>query len=304
MEKLNYCLVKKNKFYESIQDMLDLEDLSMNKPDDTENIIYKLKSLLSKSKFIEIKGIDKDKYIGKTDKDFTPNDLLEQIIVDITETNKNENIQGNTLLLYANNKYSFEVIYMENLIDEQEDSNINQFLSITNINLEPIYFDGGIIKTNYETNVPYNDKITIDDILEIIVSSFYHKGLMIEPEGKTTEILFSGDNPSILIGHNFKAESVIELLGLSFVPFVEKEDKNSKPNECVNSVFSTKFKGRVYLTLLSPISTKRHWNLNKEMFDDIKNIIDKEDIVKKIYEDIDKENKIVNPFFLIKKYCI
>ena len=95
-----------------------------------------------------------------------------------------------------------------------------------------------------------------------------------------------------------------EVTAKDVIPFVEKQDKNSKPNDTINSIFNTDFKGRVYLTILSPISTKRHWNLNKEMLGDIKKIIHNESIVKKIYSDIDKENKMINPFFLIKKYCI
>ena len=40
MSNFNYCLVQTNKIYEQIQDMLDLEELSMNNPNDNSKVIY------------------------------------------------------------------------------------------------------------------------------------------------------------------------------------------------------------------------------------------------------------------------
>ena len=62
MSKFNYCLVQTNKIYEQIQDMLDLEEISMNNPNDNSKIFYHLEKIVSKAKFInsgERKGLEK-----------------------------------------------------------------------------------------------------------------------------------------------------------------------------------------------------------------------------------------------------
>ncbi len=52
MSNFNYCLVQTNKIYEQIQDMLDMEEISMNNPNDTSKVIYYLEKIVRNSKFI------------------------------------------------------------------------------------------------------------------------------------------------------------------------------------------------------------------------------------------------------------
>ncbi len=88
---LNYCLVKKNKIYEEITDLMDMEELSMNIPTHTDKIKYQLKKLVSNSKYIQLIGNESN-----------TNNLLEEVIMGITKEDNNPNLQGNTMLLYGN----------------------------------------------------------------------------------------------------------------------------------------------------------------------------------------------------------
>ncbi len=290
MSEFNYCLVKKNKIYEQIQDMLDEEDISMNNINHNFKVQNELGKIIKKANFIQLSNVFN-----------TSDELLEQIFVDITENNKQEGMQGNTIFLFANTKYSFEVIYLEDLNKKQTDVNLNEFATITNMELEPIFNDCAIVKIGYESGSHIHKKINQDDIIEIIVNCFYHKGVLVQEDGSIKELEYSGDNPCLMLGLSFKMQASFQLLGLHFVPYIEPSDKI---NEKASKIFGNEIKGRVFFIVLSPVNGKKFWNLDKEGFEMIYSILQDEEKVKKIDDEIDIEKKAVNPFFLIKKYCI
>ncbi len=288
---LNYCLVKKNKIYEEITDLMDMEELSMNMPTHTDKIKYQLKKLVSNSKYIQLIGNESN-----------TNNLLEEVIMGITKEDNNPNLQGNTMLLYGNDLCYYEVIYMENLRDKnKKDENLNEFASISNINLEPIYGDCAILKTCYENNTPTPGIITLDDVSEILINNFYHMGLMIEPTGKTIELIYSGDSPNNVIGHKFEKTGEINVLGLVFVPWIEK---GKELNTIASKVLGKDIYGRVFLTVLAPIYFRRFWGINTKTLDDITKILDDKTKVEQIQQELSDSSNQINPFFLIKKYCI
>lgn len=289
MSQYNYCYVKKNKIYEEVFDMLEMEELSMSNPDHDEKVKYELSKIIKRSKYIEIKTSE-------------PNteDLIAEIILSITKDYNPEGLQGNTLLVHANDDYYYEVIYMENLIDKKPklDDDINQLATISNIDLEPILNDSAIVKTGYSDGNPVCESITIDDICEIMINNFYHKGILIDEDGNIKELTYSGDNPTIILGNKFQKCNSGDVLGLLILPWVEKSEKI---NLLASKILGIEIKGRVFLMTFSPITNKRHWNLSKEVIEGIIKILDDKDKKVKIYDLIDKENKQSNPFYLIKK---
>ncbi len=290
MSEFNYCLVKVNKIYQQIQDMLDEEDISMNNTNHNFKVQHELGKIIKQATFINFSNIFN-----------TSDELLEQIFVDITEKNKEDGMQGNTLLLFANTRYSFEVIYLEDLRKKQIEDNLNEFATITNLELEPIFNDCGIVKVGYENGTHVHKKITQNDIIEIITNCFYHKGVLVQEDGSLKELEYSGDNPCLMLGLSFKMCASFQLLGLHFVPYIEPSDKI---NEKASKIFGNETKGRVFFIVLSPVNGKKFWSLEKEGFDMILSILSDEEKVKKIDAEIETEKKAVNPFFLIKKYCI
>ncbi len=291
MSGLNYCLIKKNKIYESVQDMMDLEELSMNNPNDNDKVFDKLTNLIKKSKFIELKGNEKD-----------TNSLLEEIMIGITTDNKSENIQGNTLLLYGNDEAYYEVIYMENLIEKKKNNDdLNQFCSMSNTLLEPIYGDCAIVKTGLEKDKHIPKIITMNDICEIFINNFYHKGIIINTDGTTKELIYSGDTPHLVIGEKFKRSGEINVLGLILVPWIED---GKELNGVASKLFGSEIKGRIFLTVLSPVTSKRYWSITIENLNNILTILEDKEKTNQIGNDIIESNYTINPFFLIKKYCI
>ncbi len=297
---LKYGLIKKNKFYENLCDMLELEEISMNEPKDNQKVFDKLEKFISKLKYISVKGIDID-----LDHEATSNDLLEQLMIDITEDNKGENMQGNSILLYSNENYSFDVIYLEDLVNEQKESDINELLTITNINLEPIYHDGGIVKMSWKNGIPTQESLNSKDIYEIILKTFYHTGIIIEPNGKMIELEYTGEDPFKVIGSGFVKGDICELFNLNFVLWVENSTTSDSKikNKIISELFSKDVYGRVFLTVLSPVYNKRFWDINISTVNNFITLLKDKEKVDKIYKDLNEESgKISNPFFIIKKH--
>ena len=167
--------------------------------------------------------------------------------------------------------------------------------------MEPIYGDCAIIKTGFKNNQTIPKKISIDDIVNIFINNFYHKGVMIDTDGKTTELIYSGETPHQVIGSKFERYGEIKVLGLVMVPWIEK---SNIVNSIGTKILESEMKGRIFLTVLSPISFKRYWGISIQCLNNILSILDNKEKVNKINDEIIESNFTINPFFLIKKYCI
>jgi hypothetical protein len=132
-------------------------------------------------------------------------------------------------------------------------------------------------------------------------------GVMINIDNTMQEIEFTGENPNLIIGEKFKMLSPFNLFGLTFVGFLEKGEKI---NELASKIYGNEIKGRFYLAVMCPITNKKFWSIDIEF---IKNLLI---LLKYLYGSVDEKNKIEelekelnddklkNPFFLIKKYCV
>lgn len=300
MTSQNYCLIKKNKIYEDLYDVLEDKELIMDNPNHKESIKYEIKNLAKtyyNKKMITISNI------------FDTSDAtLEDLMINITgETNEDQNVQGNTLLAYANSNFMYEVVFMEQLGITKSDDDLNQLSSIGNIELAPIYGQTAIVKTSYLNGSLTSSIILEEDITDLIINNFYHTGVLINQDSSTLELEFAGDNPNIVLGGNFKMLSPLSLFGLHLVCYHED---GIQENVSASKIYGKELKGRLYITTLCPITNKRFWSITSDFLNDLMKLLDyttgTPEHKKKIdeLEDELNDDKLKNPFFLIKKYCV
>jgi hypothetical protein len=284
----NYCIIKKNKIYEELYDNVEQEELSMNNPNHEDKIKYLIEKTITNNKEIE--------FYHNENTDM--NSLFEELLEILLNHDTQKNSQGNTLLLYADLNEMYEMIFIEqdNYFD---DSDLNQFASISNSDLKTIYNSCGIIKTVYKNDKIKNDLISSKDINKILYYNFYHIGLMVDELNNMKELVFSGDMPYNFIGSNFKMLGSFERVGLHIVVF--KEEGKIK-NEKVSKFCEMEICGRVYITLLNPPNNKKFSNFTKDLFNLILTIMDNKSIIDNIEKEI-IDDKLSNPFLIIKKYA-
>jgi hypothetical protein len=190
-----------------------------------------------------------------------------------------------------------EVLFIEK--DENfEDCELNEFASISNYDLQPIYNCCALFKTNYKDNKIKNKLITLKDIEKIMYNNFYHVGLLVDCDGNTKEIVFSGDIPHNFIGSSFKLGGNFERLGLHLALFVEE---GNRVNEIATRLYGNETKGRVYITLLNPPFNKKFGNFTKELLDIILKVLNNSENVKQIEKEV-MDDKMDNAFMIINKY--
>lgn len=298
MESHNYCLVKKNKLYEDLYEILEESELIMDNPNHKSSIKYKIKTLV-KSYF--------NNKISISNTFSTSNESLEDLMVEITGNSEDESLQGNTLLMFANNESMYEVVFMEQLGITKSDSDLNQLASISNIELAPIYGNVSIVKSSYVGGKLTNGLVTEDDIINLVTNNFYHGGVMINSDGTTLELEFSGDNPNIMIGGNFKQLPPVQMFGLTLVGYNEE---GTELNKLASELYGKEIKGRLYVATLCPITNNRFCGITLDIVQNLIKLIrfsegspEEKEVIDKINKELE-DDKLKNPFFLLKKYCV
>ena len=298
----NSLLVYQNKFYKELSEMVKEENLPM----------FDINYLPSIKKIFKNFFSSKDYFVNTIS--FTdPNSLLEECMVQITKNNNSENMDGNTIIIYGDEDKMYDIFYLEDLItkrtDEeiQEQDNLNEFGSICNIDLEPIYKDCAIFKTIYENGFYMNSEITEEDLLEITLNNFYHKGVLLL-ENEIEEIIFPGEIP-IINEYKLVKMDVINIFGLFLLPWEIQEEIKDEcieyliENHNASIIFNKKITSKIFLTILSPGNQKKIWNLSKKILVNIIDLLENEEKCRQLGKDIEANVKVTNPFFLIKKYC-
>jgi hypothetical protein len=292
--KSNYCELKKNNIYREIYDELLDEELNMNNPSHNDKIKHWIEKKINSSDYVVLSNIFTNK-----------ENLLEDLILKISHDANNPNIQGNTILMYANDNSMYELFYMEDLTKKISDSELNEFCSITNIFLQPVYWTCGVLKSNYDNGKKiYLDTVTKSDIAKLFIQNFYHQGVMINPDGTIIEIEFTGENPLQMIGNNFVMTNKIDLFGFNIVPWIEKTNnsqEHTQLNETVSKLFGYEIYGRVFMCIVCPNTNKKFWDITKMTIKNILKIIDNNEIREKIQKDIEQSDINANPFYFIKK---
>lgn len=308
--KYNYCLIKENNIYAEIYDELLDEELNMNNLDHS----FKIKQWIEKK-------INSSNYINISNYFNSKNEVLEDIILKISSDVNNDNLQGNTLMISCDENSVYELFYMEDLTKPIPSDKLNEFGSISNIFLQPVCWNCGILKSSYvdtigvrnSTQLKLNqsnsmtksdlvelDSITKSDIVKIFLDNFYHQGVMLNIDGSMIEIEFVGEDPFKTIGTNYVQSRTFDLFGFNFVPFIEKNSKSLNCN--ATKLIGNETNGRVFLTLVCPNTNKKYWNINSNTIIKILSIIDNDEIKNKISKDIINDEININPFYYIKKY--
>jgi hypothetical protein len=291
----NYCFLQKNNIYEQIYELLEECELTMNNRDHYNSIKFKIDKYITSNKFIQI-----------SENYSTIDELFEELMVKIVESNnkysdvKQDNLQGNTILSYADDNIMYEIVYLEDVITTNiSDANLNQLATISNVDISAIYGDCAIIKTSYENNILSTRVISIDDIKNLIMNNFYHIGVMINTDETMLEVMFIGDNPNSIIGPNFKQLPLVNMYGLTLVCY---QEESNIENKVASKLIGNSLSGRVFITTLCAISNKRFWSLSKNSINNLLKLLDDKESSNLINKEI-MSDKLKNPFFLIKKYC-
>ena len=291
--KSNYCELRKNKIYAEVYDELLDEELNMNNPSHNDKIKYWMEKKLKSSNFIQISNTFENKH-----------DLIEDLILKIDDdANNNSNIQGNTLMMYADDNSMYELFYMEDLTKKIPESELNEFGSITNIFLQPVCWTCGIFKSSYgnDGNI-YSDTITKSDVIKLYIQNYYHKGVMLNPDGSMTEIEFTGENPFNIIGNNFTQSNTLDLFSFNLIPWIENLS-STQLNENASKIIGNEIYSRVFFTIVCPNTNKKFWDITPTTIVNIIKIIDNKEIQTKIQHEIDQAEININPFYFIKK-CV
>lgn len=288
----NYCLIEKNKIYGELFDELLEEELSMNKQEDNDKIKRYIGNKIISNNYIKISEVFT-----------TQDDIMSDIINKITENTDNKNLQGNTVILYADDNNMYEAFHMEDLTHtlELSDNDLNEYSSLSNIHLLPIYWGCGIFKSSYNDGKIIGNIINKEDIIKIYNENYYHKGVLINTNGQMQEIEFTGENPSKVIGMGFVCSNPTDIIGFSILPFIEKNNTDDK-NIIASKLFKRNINGRVFLGLLCPTTNKKYWSIHIETINNILKIMNDETKMNNIYQEIDSDNKYINPFYLLKKH--
>jgi hypothetical protein len=264
----NYCLVKPNKIHENLHDILTDEELFMHNMEHKYNIKKIMDNLIVKN--VELsKTFD----ISKTN--------YNELAVAISKDYNYEHITLNTLYIDMNKDYNYELVYIE---EKLEDMELNQFGTIINAELEPIYGMCAIVKSDKNKK---GMLITLDDIKNIYFNIYYHIGLMVNPTN-VSEITFTSEIIQRCIGNSYKQLEDLEILGLNLVLYQDKQDNIL--NEKITKLYNKNMYGSFFITSVMPISLKKHINFNNDLLDlliQIKsNPIRYEEIIKNITIDV------------------
>lgn len=289
--KLNYCELQRNKIYAEIYDELLDEELNMNNPSHNDKIIDWIDKKIKSTDFIQISNTFKDQQ-----------DLMEDLILKISADASTPNIQGNTLMMYANDNSMYELFYMEDLTKKIPESELNEFGSITNIFLQPVCWTCGIFKSSYGNDGQiYPDIITKSDVAQLYIHNHYHKGVILNLDGTMVELEFTGENPFNMIGNNFTQSNTLDLFGFNIIPWIEKSTSSTQLNENASKIMGYEVYSRVFISIVCPNTNKKFWDITCITIKNILKIIDNNDIQDKIQKEIEQAEININPFYFIKK---
>jgi len=277
---MNYSIISPNKLHEEIAELLEDKNLKMINLDNKDLITYHIEMYIKNSNYINYSNTFDD-----------PDKLFDDICKNLLDTNKEE---LNTIFIYSNEEFVYEMVYFEYVDNkEYDEDDFNQFASISNIQLLPIYHKCAIMKTNIKNGIKCID-INYKDLAFIVIQNFYNIGLMVN-ETNEKEITFTTEHPFNVIGNTFIQTKTITIYNLYFMLYEEK-CQSLVVNKKISKFFGEEIKGRCFLIMLSPIYFKKIWDLNKNIFNLIVNNLYNDNIEKVL---MDKKDE--NPFVAINK---
>jgi hypothetical protein len=285
--KQNYAIIKKNNIYYRLYSILEEKRLFMNNFQHKEEITDILKNLLNEMDIISI-----SKKFNKGD------ELLENILENIGEDTESTN--GGSIIIDGYKDYMYQLIYLEDVNFQKEEMTdqkfLNEYCSLSNIEIKPIYYSAAIIKITYKDGEMKNDIIKKEDLVELFLNNYYNTGVLIHNNGNLQEIQFTGDGPNLIIGNSFIVNDPVSIFGFLFVPYIES---GSEINIKASKLLGKEIKGRVFIALLCPSTYKKIWNIDIETLEKILNLLEDENNKAK-YES-ESHDMNFNPYFNLKK---
>lgn len=281
MNRINYCLIEKNSFNAEIHDMLEEDDLSMNKYDDAFKIQYGIDKIIEKASYIKISEEFNDN--TKLLEDMTENTLkFKEGVEEVYERN------GDNVLIVRNNKVKYTIFFF---IKKESDKKkeVNDFCTLINMETILLYDTCAILKTKQDCdNKELNgDLMTLDDVKYLAKMLYYHTGIIIEENGEIKEIEYFGDNVIYRIGTSFSYIAKEKELYDKVIRYYEETNGGKNDNLVASKLLGEQIKGRVFVISLSDNSNK-FWDFTKNTVDEIFKLYD---------EGAKQDEKNVNKFY-------
>jgi hypothetical protein len=275
---MSFAIIPQNLFYTELYEVLTENDLNMHVAENKEMIYFYTTKLLKTLITINEDVIDTE-------------NLLNAIMDYAFNKTELEKAEINTILIYSDEKYMYELIYLKN--ENNTDENSNQYCSVINQDMEIINGYGYIIKTNIKTLK--HEKLIMNDMVNLFLKSFYHTGLLFELNNEIKEIEFITDSPFKTLGNTFKYIRCLEYFRMTFLLYSEKSEEI---NENASKIFP-ETTGRSFICVLSPISNSKFWYINKKIFLRISEILSDKKLHAELIEKISDNNKTCNPYVTI-----
>lgn len=281
---MNHCIIPVNKIHEELYDKLEEQELSMERLCDEYEITKIIKQIVANS-------------IITTSINYATNDenyvaMTHAIANSIAD--KTKELFFDTAYLEMNDDYTYEVVFNDS---RGTDENLNHFATITNNEQMPLYDTCCVVKCN---NKKETAQITKNDIANIYINMFFHKGLLIKNDGEEIELPFVGDTVEPYLKSGFVQIDSIFICGLNLIIYGDGE-KEGEINVKASTLFKKTFTCNIFIAMLCPVSGKYFSNFTKQTFKKLMSIVENNYL--KHVEDNVMEIAGNNPFLIIEKYC-
>ena len=287
----NYCFIDKNKMYEDIYDILELNDLHMGNVEEDTKIFSEIMNYIDNEivnghiSFSETFS-DRDKFLDT---------IIETIAID----GSTGTVKADTITIFSDENETYELMYAEHPTKDELHEKLNQFATMTNCNLTPIYGKCIIVKTIHSNNIVKNTIMTKNDLHKVLLTNFYHKGIMLDGENMT-ELTYADSMPYKVIGNTFTNYDIVDIFGFKFICYNDNSP-NNKENKIASTLLDKPITNRVFIALLSFIKNKKIWNVSINLIKKILEIKSNNEIFKKINNEIfNSPNE--NYFLILSKY--
>jgi hypothetical protein len=255
MTRINYCLIEKNEFHTEIMDMLDNEELSMNRPNDRQKIDDEINKIINNAKYIKISEEFNDN-----------NKMLENMTENVLDYKNNDNNtyerHADNILISRDENTKYSIFYF--LKNKGDNNKVrNDLCTLLNMDTIELFDSCGIlkIKKNNEGKICEGDIITKNDIKKLVKMLYYHNGVMIDTNGNMTEIEYFGDNVIYTIGTTFSECGKKKEIYDKVVIYYEEKNPSNIINTKASEIMEETIKGRVFIIMLSDNSNK-FWNFD------------------------------------------
>jgi hypothetical protein len=283
---MNHCVIPVNKIYTQLADILEEEELFMNRLEDE----YEIKQIIRR--LVHDLPITESRNYRTSDENYVA--MTHVISNSIADKEKERFFE--TVYMEMNDDYTYQLVYNES---RGTDENLNDFATIANNEQMPIYDTCCIVKAS---NKQVSCHITKEDVANIYINMYYHIGLMVRVRNvvdveEELEWKFVGDLPEPYLPNGFVKREDVFFCGLNLAIYGDNEPPQ---NQKVSTLFGKPFYGNIIIAMACPVSGKYYSNFTRKTFATLLELR-RNNYVEHVERNV-MEIAGNNPFLVIEKY--